>query len=293
VSSAETAIRSHRQEDASVLSVTFCGVRGSAPVSGPEFAAFGGSTMCIDVETGSNRIIIDAGSGIQKLGRVLRQLDVRSIDILLTHYHLDHVLGLMSFAPLFHKGTTVTIHAPVLTDEPPHVFLPRLFDPPFFPMRLGDAGSRLEIRHFSPGERFALQGLEIRSIHLSHPGGACGYRVDDGEASVVVIADHEHGSREHDRALAEFCARADLLLYDSHWDEDRNYPAHRGWGHSTWQAGLRLAQAAGARRLGCIHHAPEATDTELLARESRLRAAHDGSFFAREGESERVAALRG
>jgi phosphoribosyl 1,2-cyclic phosphodiesterase len=264
------------------MSVTFWGVRGSAPVSGHEYMVFGGSTMCLEVEAGESRVILDAGSGIRQLGLKLRKQSVPSIDIVLTHFHLDHVMGLTTFAPLFQNGTSVTVHAPILQDEHPEAILHRLMGEPFFSVPMKDAGASFTIRGFHPGDDISLAGYHIRTARLSHPGGACAYRIDANGRSVAVITDHEQGSARPEPSLVALCRGVDMILYDAHWDENLDYEAHRGWGHSTWQAGLRLMQAAGARRLGCLHHAPEATDGMLLAREALLSRTHSPSFFARE-----------
>ncbi|MFM9974295.1 MAG: MBL fold metallo-hydrolase [Beijerinckiaceae bacterium] len=266
------------------MSVTFWGVRGSAPVSGLECLSFGGSTMCLEVEAGERRVILDAGSGIRQLGLKLREQFVPNIDIVLTHFHLDHVMGLTTFSPLFQKDVSVTVHAPILQEGHPEAILHRLLGEPFFPVPMKNAGASFTIRGFHPGDIIPLNGHFIRTASLSHPGGSCGYRFDCNGRSVAVITDHEHSSARPEPSLVKLCRGVDMIVYDAHWDEDLDYEAHRGWGHSTWQAGLRLMQAAGAGRLGCLHHAPEATDGTLLAREARLNQIHPASFFAREGK---------
>jgi phosphoribosyl 1,2-cyclic phosphodiesterase len=265
------------------LSVTFWGVRGSAPVSGAGHHIFGGGTMCLEIRANQHRVIIDAGSGIRQLGRMMQQQKASATDILLTHFHIDHVMGLMTFAPLFQKGASITLHAPILQAGNPEAMLPGLLGAPLFPMSAGEAGARFTIKGFHPGESVSVPGLDIQTTGLSHPGGACGYRVAHGGRSVTIVLDHEHGSPLHEPALVQFCSGSDLILYDAPWDEDMDYEPHRGWGHSTWQAGLRLLRASGARRLGCLHHAPEALDATLLEREALLRKQHAASFFAREG----------
>ncbi len=264
--------------------VTFWGVRGSTPVSGNDCRIFGGSTMCLEVETSERRIILDAGSGIRKLGQKLCKQKVSNIDIVLTHFHLDHVMGLTTFSPLFQNGTSVVVHAPILQDKHPEPILHRLLGEPFFPVPMKDAGASFTIRAFHPGDDIHLAGHHIHTANLSHPGGACGYRIDANGRSIAVITDYEHGSDRPEPSLVALCSGVDMILYDAHWDEDHDYKAHRGWGHSTWQAGLRLMQAAGAERLGCLHHAPEATDDVLSRREACLTQIHQASFFAREGE---------
>jgi phosphoribosyl 1,2-cyclic phosphodiesterase len=273
-----------RSDPEAPMSVRCWGVRGSTPISGPDCLVFGGDTMCIEVAAGERRLVVDAGTGLFRLGKDLVDHAARRIDIVLTHFHIDHVVGLTGFAPLFKKGAVVTIHAPILDEGSLRGLCTWLLGPPFFPVRPQDVGAEFAIREFRPGVRFEAGGLDISTCRLSHPGGACGYRIGHGGRSVAVIADHEHGSPETDAAVASFCAGSDLLLYDAHWEEDVDYARHRGWGHSTWQAGAALAQAVGAGRLACVHHAPQATDQALLAREARLKARLAEGCFARQGE---------
>jgi phosphoribosyl 1,2-cyclic phosphodiesterase len=270
------------------LAVRFWGVRGSTPVFGRDYLMFGGSTMCLELFAGNDRVIVDAGSGIQQLGRLLLNKDVRDAHILLTHFHVDHIIGLMTFAPLFRKGFSLTVHAPILESGPPGPLLERFFATPHFPVSPGEAEAHFSVRSFHPGDSFSVCGMTIGTHGLTHPGGACGYRVGHGGRSIAVIVDHEHAPDRPRKALVDFCSSTDLILYDAHWDEAVDYAPHRGWGHSTWQAGLRLLRAAGAGCLGCVHHAPQATDADLLCREESLRQSHFESFFAREGETVRL-----
>ncbi len=285
VSSDEPAVPSPVGDKTPQVSVTFWGVRGSVPVCSREYIVFGGSTMCLEVEANERRVILDAGSGIRQLGQILCKQKVANIDIVLTHFHLDHVMGLTTFSPLFQNGTSVVVHAPILQDQHPEPILHRLLGEPFFPVPMRDAGASFTIQGFHPGDDIPLAGYHIRTANLSHPGGACGYRMDANGRSIAVITDHEHGSVGPDPELVELCRGVDMILYDAHWDEGLDYEAHRGWGHSTWQAGMRLMEAAGAGRLGCLHHAPEATDDTLLSREARLIQVHHASFFARQGRT--------
>jgi phosphoribosyl 1,2-cyclic phosphodiesterase len=271
-------------ETGDALSITVWGARGSASVSGPDVLEFGGSTLCFEIAAGGRRLIVDAGTGLQRLGASLAETPAVRVDILLTHLHIDHVIGLMAFAPLFNSDASVTVHAPILEDRDPAEALLRLICEPYFPMSPGEAGADFAIRGFAPGAGLHVAGFAIGTVALNHPGGACGYRIAAPAGSVAIITDHEHRGAAAEPALADFCRGVDLLLYDAAFDEAEDYAKHRGWGHSTWQAGLRLREAAGAARLGCIHHAPAATDATLRAREAALKDVHAAGFFAREGE---------
>ncbi|MGL5115959.1 MAG: MBL fold metallo-hydrolase [Beijerinckiaceae bacterium] len=267
------------------LNVTLWGVRGSLPAPGAGSLAFGGDTICVEVSHEGRSLIVDAGTGLRSLGLARSDTRCRTYDLLLTHWHLDHLLGLMSFAPLYDPTAQVTLHAPVIDDRDPAFILDQIFGPPFHPVRIWEAGAQVRVLPFFPGATFSIGRTNVRTATLSHPGGACGYRFDAEGAAVVVLIDHEHGASEIDARLIEFSAKADLLLYDAHYDEDSDYAAHRGWGHSTWQAGEALRSAAGIGHLRCIHHHPAASDDLLAEREGRLMSRHPGSSFGRAGEN--------
>jgi phosphoribosyl 1,2-cyclic phosphodiesterase len=279
-----------RKSDAQAIDVTFWGVRGSIPVPGPEVQGFGGNTMCLEIGLGGRRVIVDAGSGLRTLGARMVAEHATSVDLLLTHLHLDHLIGLTMFAPLFKPGFELRIHAPRLRAKQPAAdALHALFGEPYLPYALGRVASHVTIETFDPGDVVDIAGLAVRTTLLNHPGGASGYRFDTNEAALAVITDNEHDGAKP-TALGAFCRDAGLILYDAAWCETADYDGHRGWGHSTWQGALRLLEAAQARAVGCMHHAPEASDEVLAAREGKLKAAHAASFFAREGERVRVGA---
>ncbi|CAH1670051.1 Phosphoribosyl 1,2-cyclic phosphodiesterase [Hyphomicrobiales bacterium] len=266
------------------FNVRFWGTRGSMPVSGERFRAFGGNTICIEVAIGERRFVVDCGSGATELGRSLLAENRRSAWLLLTHFHIDHVIGLTGFAPLFSPGFTLGIRAPRRSDVSLQQSLRLLFQEPLSSIGLASIPARFDIASFETGQDITLSGTVIRTIALRHGTATAGYRFEQDGRAFVVLTDHEHEGEAPDRDLVRFCRDADLIAYDGMWCADGDYPAHRDWGHSTWQAGLALMRAAGAHRLACLHHAPTADDAVLRDREARLRAQAPGSFFARDGD---------
>jgi len=266
------------------FSVRFWGTRGSMPVSGERFRTFGGNTICIEVAIGEQRFVVDCGSGAVELGRSLLAEGRYSAWLLLTHFHLDHVIGLTGFAPLFSAGFTLGIRAPRRSDISLHQSQRLLFQEPLSPIGFGSLPARLDATSFETGQDITLGDAVIRTIALRHGAATSGYRFDHDGRAFVVLTDHEHAGDEPDPDLVRFCRYADLIAYDAMWCADSDYLAHRDWGHSTWQAGLALMRAAGARRLACLHHAPTADDALLRDREARLRALAPDSFFARDGD---------
>ncbi|AMJ61734.1 MBL fold metallo-hydrolase [Bosea sp. PAMC 26642] len=265
--------------------IRFWGARGSIPVSGAEYRVYGGDTSCFEVTVGSRSFIIDAGSGLRRLGQAIMQAGTSEATLLLTHLHLDHIIGLSAFKPLFSRQGRVAIHAPAPGGANLPAVLARLFAEPFFPIAFERLPCRLDCSSFVPGATLSLGETAVRTIALRHGGGASGYRFDHAGHALVILTDHEHDGAEPEQGLVAFCRGADLVVYDGMWDETLDFEAHRGWGHSSWQAGLRLIAAAGAGRLACTHHAPNHDDTELSEREARLKAIQPASFFIRQDES--------
>lgn len=271
------------------LAVRFWGVRGSAAMGGPANALYGSHTTCLEVTAAGRRIIVDAGTGIVPFGLSLDAAAGDHFDLLLTHLHHDHVIGLMLFAPLFVKGVTMDIYCGNLGGASAEEPLRRLFTPPLFPLAFDALPSSISFHGFTAGETIRLGDLDVHTCPLNHPDGATGYRFDTGSASLAILTDTEHeGEHAGDAAdpqasLIAFCRDTDLIVYDATFD-DSDYPRYRGWGHSTWEAGAALARAADAGALACMHHAPEYDDARLADMEARLRKDFASGFFAREGQ---------
>jgi phosphoribosyl 1,2-cyclic phosphodiesterase len=264
------------------ISVRFWGVRGSFTVADPRVKRYGGNTACVEIRLGNRMFVIDAGSGIIGLGQVLAQEAHARVDLLLSHLHHDHIAGLAFFEPLFRDGTTVRIHCGNLGGASAQAALDRMFDEPLFPLRLSGLPGAIEHAGFVAGETLTFGGdCAVRTCLLTHPGGATGYRFDHGGRSVCYVSDVEHPEAGVDPALVAFVAGSDLVIYDTTYTEDE-YPGHVGWGHSTWQAGVQLCHAAGAKALASFHHHPFRDDAALDAIEAELSEALPGSFVARE-----------
>ena len=275
------------------LRIWGCG--GSVPVGRADRLRFGGDTTCFELRRlGPDAVplIVDLGSGARDLGAALAaeaSAEGRTVraEVVFSHFHLDHVVGMPFFAPLYDPTAEVTLRAGLVPDgRALSEVLGALAAPPLFPVRPLETGAaRFEI--FRPGEPFAAAGFEVTPLACTHPGGAFGFRIACPAGVVCVIGDHEHGVPKVDEGLAEAVAGADLMIYDATY-ETADYEAHRGWGHSTWQVGLALAEAAGVRRTLFHHHPPEMDDDALEARDADVRAASNGAGLARQGMRLRI-----
>ncbi|HXK21545.1 MAG TPA: MBL fold metallo-hydrolase [Myxococcota bacterium] len=251
------------------MKVTIWGSRGSLPTPGPETTRYGGNTSCVEVRGRDGSVVVlDAGTGIRRLGAALGP-ELRRVDVLLTHLHLDHIEGLGFFAPLLRRGVEVHIWGPASTTLDLRARLTRYLSPPIFPVRLRDLPCRLELHDVVGVERFRIGELELRAALVCHPGPTVGFRISEGDASLVYLSDHEPalGSIDFPRdpewtSGLELAAGADLLIHDAQYS-DAEYADRIGWGHSSLHDALAFATAARAARVVPFHYDPVHSDAEL------------------------------
>jgi phosphoribosyl 1,2-cyclic phosphodiesterase len=263
--------------------VKLWGVRGSLPVSGADFAKYGGNTICIEMRCGDHVLLFDAGSGLLPAGAALAAEGQKDLTLFFTHTHYDHIAGLPFFSPFYNdkarlKLWTGHLDGTMTTDE----MLAAFMRAPFFPIGPEYCRACLDTGEFTPGD--VLQphpGITIRTGLLNHPGKAVGYRVEWAGRAVAVITDVEHDPGTLDTAVMDLIGGCDLFLYDATYT-DAELPTFRGYGHSTWQHGVRLAQASGAKSVGFIHHAKRRTDSELDAIDAQAKRLFAGAFCGRD-----------
>tara|TARA_B100001123_G_C15134197_1_gene956647 strand:+ start:79 stop:903 length:825 start_codon:yes stop_codon:yes gene_type:complete len=263
--------------------VKFWGVRGSIACPSPSHITFGGNTSCIEVSLGGNRIILDAGTGIRNLGQWMLKKDVKHAKVLMSHTHWDHINGFPFFTPAFEKGYHFSIMAGHLIDsEGIEKVLAGQMAQPTFPVPLEMMDARLDYEDFRAGDSFDLwQGVKIKTAPLNHPNGATGYRIEYKGKSLVYVTDTEHIIGKPDQNILELIEGADLVIYDSTYT-DSEFVDKIGWGHSTWQEGVRLCRAANAKSLAIFHHDPDHEDLFMERLESEAKAKWSQAFVARE-----------
>jgi ribonuclease BN (tRNA processing enzyme) len=249
------------------VKVTFWGTRGSLPSPRPGTTRYGGNTSCVSVRLGDGSdVVLDAGTGIHRLADF--GPDTTRVDVLLTHLHMDHIIGLGFFGALFQPGLEVHIWGPPSATLNLHGRLSRYLSPPLFPVRLRDLPCHLEL-HDAPRGTFDLPGATVSADAVCHPGPTLGYRLEADGAVLTYIPDHEP-------ALADgafpgrpdwisgfpLMAGADLLIHDAQYT-DQEYPAHVGWGHSAISQTLALAEVAEVTTLAPFHYDPSHNDSQL------------------------------
>jgi len=246
---------------------------------------YGGNTPCVELICGPHTLIFDAGTGIRQLGNALvKAANTNDFDIFLSHGHIDHVVGLPFFAPLFVKNQVVRVWGGNLQAAGGvKQAVKKLMSFPFFPLQVDALQARLEFHDFSAGDTINPRpDIALRTAPLNHPGGATGYRVDYGDRSVAYITDVEIGAGALDPTLISLVRGVSLLILDTTYANEE-LPSHVGWGHSSWQQGVALANAAGAEQLCLFHHDPDHDDDLMDKIAAKAEASRPGTIVAREG----------
>jgi phosphoribosyl 1,2-cyclic phosphodiesterase len=270
------------------------GARGSIPVSGKEFMKYGGDTTCIEIRTKQDAIIvIDAGSGIRRLGNQLLKERRFEYTLIFTHAHWDHLIGFPFFKPIYHQETQMAIFGCHLAQASIQQIICRIMAPPNFPIALPDIHANLTYHESFPAP-FEIGGMRVTALPLSHPDGGVGYRFEEDGKSFVFLTDneltHRHPGGLDYEDYCRFSRGADLLFHDAEYTEG-DYLNKRAWGHSVYKDALRLALDAGAAKLGLFHHNQERTDQEVDAMVADCRnmvtlGSHTLDCFALDQETE-------
>ena len=237
--------------------VRFWGVRGSIACPGPDTVRYGGNTSCVEIRCGNRLIIFDGGTGLRLLGNELMGSgQPAEMDLFYSHTHFDHICGLPFFAPCYDARSHIRIWAGHLNGVGIEAVLNNMMIAPLFPIPMGIFTAKLDFVDFRAGKTLnPHRGIRLTTAPLNHPNGATGYRIEYAGRAVAYITDTEHRPDGLDVNILGLVEGADVMIYDATYT-DAEYPSHRDWGHSTWEEGVRLANAAHVRTLVIFHHDP-------------------------------------
>ena len=256
------------------------GVRGSHPVTAPEMQRYGGNTLCFEIRAPySPTIIVDAGTGLVPLGRMLPREG--EAHIFISHMHLDHVQGLPFFAPIHNPDWTLHIYVPKGCTR----ILDNLFDGKLFPLRRDELLSCVQVRELVNNVPVQVGAVLLTPHSIPHPGGCLAFQINAGDHRACIISDIEVRTRADDDMVRQLLHKTDLAIVDGHYT-DAEYSFCKGWGHTAAERWPTLAATAPTRQLVLCHHAPHRTDAELdalLARLTELAPPDLALFAATEG----------
>jgi phosphoribosyl 1,2-cyclic phosphodiesterase len=272
------------------FTVTFWGVRGSIASPGSETVRYGGNTPCVEMQVGTNRLIFDGGTGIRVLGQSLLSQMPLDAHIFFTHSHWDHIQGFPFFTPAFIKGNRFHIYGAIapngatvenrLNDQMLH---------PNFPVPLQVMAASLDFYDVEVGKPIQVcEDVVVETARLNHPGEAVGYRVNWKGYSAAYVTDTEHFPDRLDENVLSLARNVDVLIYDATYTDEEYHSKQLskvGWGHSTWQEAVKIANAASVKQLVIFHHDPLHSDDFLDQVGTQLAEVFPNGLMAKEGLS--------
>jgi ribonuclease BN (tRNA processing enzyme) len=261
-----------------MMKARFWGVRGSIPAAGPDTAYFGGNTSCVQIlEDDQPIIILDAGTGIRKLGLDLlaNHKQNKEIHLLFSHTHWDHIQGLPFFAPLYVPGYSIKIYGPVHYEKSLEQILAQQMEYTYFPVRVAELAAKISYQGLKE-EAFKIGDVNVNCKYLNHPVLCLGYRLEHGGKSIAYCTDHEpyfnlfgdgelgddevkNVVEEQNNAFLHFIKDANLLILDTQYTEEE-YASHVGWGHSFTTHNFNTVAKSNIDKWALFHHDPDRTD---------------------------------
>jgi len=279
--------------------VVFWGVRGSTPTVERDSWRYGGNTSCVELTTpGGGRFILDCGTGLRSLGNYLRALNGRwtkwrgdagvEAHVLVTHYHWDHIQGIPFFHPFFEARNRFHFYSyesKYLGRNSLRQVLEAQLAKPYFPVDVTAMSAARTFREVVGGDQWDIEETHIQTAWLNHPQGCLGYRLDTPIGSVVYATDNEPGVPEFDDNLRRLAQGADLLIYDAQYSPEQLASTRKGWGHSCWLEGVKIARESKVRNLVLFHHDPDSSSGTVDGFLSAARQEFASTWAAMEGMS--------
>ena len=279
--------------------VQYYGIRGSTPAAGSQFEKYGGNTTCVAIQMGDENIIIDAGTGIRRLGEDILKKDttkLKDIRILFTHTHWDHIQGFPFFIPAYLPNIHLHIYGETKTIKRERngkeiieewnikkaLWMQQGFM--YFPVDTHYMLSKKTFYRLYENQNYKIGNLKFKTIKLQHPNNTLGFRFEFDNGSFCFCTDVEHSKGEIEKII-KFAQGSDVLAYDCQYTPDEYERQKKGWGHSTYQAGVQIAREAGVKELHMIHHDPFRNDDSISAIEASAKKLHKDVLSVPEGHT--------
>ena len=281
----------HNSANPPVTRLSFWGVRGSTPTVDPATWRYGGNTPCLELTApDGTQFILDCGTGLRVLGSRSTAPTPGGrhpeTHIFVTHYHWDHIQGIPFFAPLYAENNEFHFYSfrskHLGRDSLKQVFETQMAMP-YFPVDMSAMAAKRRFMEVSGGDTFTIGENKVTARHLNHPQGCLGYRIETPGGVIVYATDNEPGDPELDAELHALAAGADIFINDAQYTPEQLQGSRKGWGHSSWREGVKVARHAGAKTLVLFHHDPDSTDRMIDDILRQAREEFDSAFAASEG----------
>jgi len=273
-----------------IAKLSFWGVRGSTPTVDPATWRYGGNTPCLElIAPDGTQFILDCGTGLRMLGSRWATPNggkAAETHILVTHYHWDHIQGIPFFSPLYVQNNEFHFYSfrskYLGRDSLKQVFEAQMALP-YFPVDMSAMNAKRKFKEVDGDDTFTVGENKITARWLNHPQGCLGFRIETPAGVVAYATDNEPGDGKLDKNLRELASGADVFINDAQFTPEQLETTRRGWGHSSWLEGTKVAKEAEAKTLVLFHHDPDSTDRMVDSILRQAREEFDSVFAASEG----------
>ena len=253
--------------------VNFLGTNGSCAYNGGNRQKYGTNSICVVVRAGEETLAFDAGTGICGLREVANVREKR-VHLFFSHYHLDHINGLLFCYELF--DPTYTFH--IYGSGNVKCIISEFLSPPLHPVGVDEFQAKIEFHEITSGETLSLSNcVQVRTLKLIHPGESMGYRVDYDGKIFCFCTDAELSEHQNDDKLLEFTQDANLLVLDSFFEDGKVIP---GWGHASPSECAEWAVRSNVKKLALFHHNFRKSDEELELMEAKAKDVFPNTFLS-------------
>ncbi|HRU39725.1 MAG TPA: MBL fold metallo-hydrolase [Candidatus Goldiibacteriota bacterium] len=265
------------------MKIKYYGVRGSIPVSGKEYNKYGGNTTCVVLEEANTTLILDCGTGLRNFGKDLMKKGPsgHKLNIFISHYHWDHLMGFPFFPHAYIKGNELNIYGETKYNKTVMDVLKNQTQFINHPVELSGFGAKLNFNEIGESSELNIGPFKMTFAKINHPAGMLVPRIETKSGTFVFATDIEHYAVP-DNKLINLAKDANILFYDAHFTPEE-YPKYVGWGHSTYDEGIKVAQLAGVKELHLCHHAPEHNDDFIDDLQLKAQARYAAAYAVQEG----------
>ncbi|MCG2725949.1 MAG: response regulator [Elusimicrobia bacterium] len=251
------------------IRLTVWGAR-SMPRSIPNlYSRYGRQTSCVSMETKDNIFIFDAGTGIVALGEEIAEKKqyYKEIWLFITHFHLDHIVGLGNFKPI--HDPNFTIHIVGVND--PEKSLREMAQQAFyssFSMAETTPKAKIDLYEILEDNYELVPGVKIKTAYANHPTTTLAYSFESMGKKIIYAPDSEiwgdaTAFQDYDEKFGIFCENCDILIHDANYN-DKDYETHKKLGHSGLSVVVDFAaEKARAKEIIFFHLNMSYSDEEL------------------------------